>query len=111
MFKKALDLSEAIKTGEVLYTPILKPYPLKTLVKHIEKTGRLLILEDGFVRSGLGEGIIDDLLSLNLKFKHLILGVKDKFPIQGSISEVYEDTGLDDQSLIKAAKTLIETKI
>lgn len=108
MINKALSIADKIGDVEVLYSPQIKPFDSKTLSKYVETTQKLLILEDGFVRGGIGEGIVDDLYSMGIKFDYEILGVKDQFPEQGTLDEVYKYVGLSDGHICEVAIKLIK---
>jgi len=108
MMNKALSIADKIGDVEVLYSPVIKPFDAKALSKHVDATQKLLILEDGFVRGGIGEGIVRDLYSLGTKFDYEILGVKDQFPEQGALSEVYTYVGLSDGHICEVAVKLIK---
>jgi transketolase len=104
---KAIKFSDALKDVEVLYIPQLKPFDIDLLKKHLQITKRLLILEDGFIQSGIGEHIITQLNFQNIDYRYKIIGASDKFPIQGSLDEVYEDYGLSDKNILNEARQLI----
>lgn len=108
MMGKALKLAQQIGDVEVLYMPVLKPFDSQTLGKYVSKTSKLLILEDGFIRGGIGEGVIHSLQDAGVKFQYDILGVRDIFPEQGSLDEVHEFVGLSDECIQKAAFKLIK---
>jgi 1-deoxy-D-xylulose-5-phosphate synthase len=108
MFTKALKLANTLQEVEVLYSPIIKPFDSKALSSYVKKTGKLLILEDSFVRSGIGEGIVRDLYEMGVKFDYSILGVRDIFPEQGSMEDVYEYVGLSDSNICEVAEKLIK---
>lgn len=109
MFQKAITVADKLGDVEVLYVPTIKPFDSMSLAKHVKKTGKLLILEDGFVRGGIGEGIARDLHELGVPFEYTHLGVRDIFPEQGSMEDVYKYVGLSDEQIEKAAKKLITT--
>ncbi len=108
LFGKAITVAEKIGNVEVLYSPIIKPFDSKALATHVEKTHKLLILEDSFVRSGVGEGIVRDLQELGVNFEYSILGVRDIFPEQGSMDDVYEYVGLSDKHIYEVAQKLVK---
>ena len=108
VFNKALALADKMGDVEVLYSPVIKPFDSKALAEHVKKTHKLLILEDSFVRSGIGEGLVRDLNELGVDFEYSILGVRDVFPEQGSMKDVYEYVGLDDKHIYEVARKLIE---
>ena len=108
MMGKALRVADNIQGVEVVYCPQLKPFDGRAFAKYVEETGKLLILEDGFVRGGLGESIVCDLQSRGVDFAYDILGVKDMFPEQGTLREVYEYVGLGDAHIHESALRLIK---
>lgn len=103
--KSALRLAENIKGTEVLYAKQIVPIDIGAIRSHVHKTGRLLILEDGLVKSGIGQHIVSSILEEQYRFE--ILGVKDVFPRIGTLQEVYKDIGLSDEHILNAAKRLI----
>ncbi|MFA5136689.1 MAG: 1-deoxy-D-xylulose-5-phosphate synthase N-terminal domain-containing protein [Patescibacteria group bacterium] len=111
MMGKAIRVANQIGDVQVLYTPFIKPFDTKSLGRYVRKTKRLLILEDGFVRGGVGQGIIDDMRLHGIDFEYQILGVKDKFPEQGTLDDVYEHVGLDDKHIANCARNLIKKSI
>lgn len=102
---KAIKAANKISDVEVLYIPKLKPLNIKLLKEFVIKTKKLLIIEDGFIQSGIGQSIITQLNINDLKYK--IIGVPDKFPIQGSLNDVYDECGLSDENILKEARDLI----
>lgn len=107
LFNKALTVAEKLGDTEVLYAPVIKPFDSKALAPFVAKTKKLLILEDSFVRSGIGEGIVRDLHELGVSFDYSLMGVRDVFPEQGSMSDVYEYVGLADESIYQVANKLV----
>lgn len=106
---RAIRAADKLKNAEVLYVPILKPFNIELLSKYAQKTKKLLILEDGFVQSGIGEDIITKLNPGKKGIQYKILGVPDKFPIQGSMEDVYETCGLSEKNILNEAKELLKT--
>lgn len=104
---KAINVAEKLKGIEILYLPMLKPANLDLLTKHLQRTKKLLILEDGFIKSGIGEDLAYRLNARIKDLKYKILGVPDKFPIQGSLDEVYKECGLGEENILNEARKLL----
>lgn len=107
MLGKALRLADSLKGVQVLHAKRIKPLNLEQLSSYVHKTGKLLVLEDGCVHSGVGEHIVSHITKeKSLAFE--LLGVKDKFPQLGTIEDVYEHVGIDDATILKTARALLK---
>ena len=106
MLQKAINISKKIDGASVLYAPILIPFNTELLSKYIKKSKKLIIIEDGFIKSGIGQHIVHELNQLNIDFKYEIFGIKDKFPIQGTMDEIFEDNKMTDDDIIEAIKQI-----
>ncbi|HSW75237.1 MAG TPA: 1-deoxy-D-xylulose-5-phosphate synthase N-terminal domain-containing protein [Candidatus Saccharimonadales bacterium] len=104
MLGSALKLADTLDGTEILHIERIKPLSMGKIAESASKTKRMLILEDGCVYSGMGEHIVSNLEEIDLDFK--ILGVKDKYPQLGNLQDVLDDVGLNDISILSAAKSL-----
>ncbi|MER5776448.1 1-deoxy-D-xylulose-5-phosphate synthase N-terminal domain-containing protein [Streptomyces sp. NPDC002039] len=102
---KALRLADALGDVQVLHIQKVKPVDLEALKRAMGDTSRMLILEDGFVRSGIGQHIVANLLHKPMSYE--ILGIRERFPSIGTLDEVFEDIGFDDAAVLAAAQQLI----
>ena len=108
MLGTALALAEKLEGVQVIHIAKVKPVDIKKIAVYVAKTQRLLILEDGCVSSGLGQHIVSNLVKEGVTpAAHEILGIKDKYPQLGTINEIYEDVGLGDDAILKAANDLL----
>lgn len=101
---KAAQLSQ--KSVEVINCHTIKPLDEKTILKSIEKTGKVITIEDHQITGGLG-GAIAELLAQKNPKKMVIMGVKDKFGESGSHQELYEKHGLTYKEILKQIKKLV----
>lgn len=102
---KALKLADTVEGVQVLHAEKIVPMDIDKLHQYSHKTDKILVLEDGFVKSGVGQHIISR-LSKKQSIKFDILGVDDHFPQIGTIQEVYEEIGLGDDQILEAAYKL-----
>ncbi|WP_327066389.1 1-deoxy-D-xylulose-5-phosphate synthase N-terminal domain-containing protein [Kitasatospora sp. NBC_01302] len=102
---KAVRLADALGDVQVLHIQKVAPVDLDALQRAMGDSSRMLILEDGFVRSGIGQHIVASLLHKPMRYE--ILGVRDRFPGIGTLDEVFEDIGFDDAAVLAAAQQLM----
>jgi len=103
---KALKLSEKVDGVRIVQVKKMVPLNMRELIAQMRKTKALLVLEDGLVKSGIGQHIVSR-LAKTMPLAHDILGVDDIFPGIGTLDEVYQDIGLSDEHVLAVAKRLI----
>ncbi len=103
---KALRLADTLDDIQVLHIQKVRPVDIEVLKHTMRNINKMLILEDGFVRSGIGQHIVANLLHKPIDYE--ILGVRDRFPDIGTLDEVFEDIGFDDAAILAAAQKLIK---
>lgn len=108
MLGKALALAQKLNGIQVVHVAKIKPLNLVKLADYIDKTNRLLILEDGCVSSGIGQQIISHLSLSQAPYTYKILGVKTQYPQFGTLDEVLDDVGIGNDAILHAAKELIQ---
>lgn len=86
--------------AEVININTIKPLDHYTILTSIEKTKKVVTIEDHQIAGGLG-GAVTELVGEHLPTKLLRLGVKDRFGISGEWKEVYKLVGLDRESVKK----------
>lgn len=79
---------------EVISCPTIKPLDKKTLLKSIEKTRRLITLEEHQVAGGLGSAIAE-MTSQEFPVKMKMMGMHDSFGESGEYEELLEKYGLN----------------
>ena len=81
----------------------------KTLLHTIfNKFNKIITLEDGTVNGGFGSAVLE-FAQTNQYFdkKITILGIPDQFIEQGSVDELFEQIGLDEESILVAIQDLL----
>lgn len=98
----AKELEKSGIDAEVVHVPTIKPLDEQTILRSIEKTGRVVTAEEAQIAGGLG-GAISELASEFLPVPIKRLGVEDRYGESGVPREIIEQFGLDGHAL--AAKT------
>ncbi len=86
----------------------VKPLDEDLLHQIYQKFDKIITVEDGTILGGFGSAIIE-FANMN-NYNNVILkrlGIPDKFITQGTIQELYQQVGLDEKSIRKSIKTLL----
>lgn len=98
----ARQLSDRGIKSELLYVPTIKPLDINSILDSVERTRKVIVVEEHQTIGGLGSTVASQLLSSDLQVdKFQIIGVDDQFGQTGSLSELWHHYGLDVDSLIK----------
>ena len=87
--------------AEVINARFIKPLDIKLIEKSLEKTNRLVTIEDNNIQGGLGETIKTN---LSKSYKTTIFAYPDEFIKHGSIPDIEKKYGLDVESIYKKIK-------
>ena len=87
--------------AEVINIRFIKPLDIKLIEKSLEKTNRLVTIEDNCISGGLGETIKSNLSKC---YKTTNFAYPDEFIKHGSIPEIERKYGLDIDSIYKKIK-------
>lgn len=105
MVERAIEVSNCLKDkgieAEVINVRFLKPLDGEKIVSSITKTGKVITIEDGTMRSGLATSISELLVKnkmTNIDFK--AYGYDDKFVKHGNTDELERINKLDVQSIV-----------
>ncbi len=91
-------------SAEVLKLNSITPIEFELILASAQKTGRLLIAEDGMEAGCVGQRLSTALLQEGISLKGLALcNFGDAFVTHGSLAELYRLCGLDGESLYKKA--------
>ena len=77
----------------------LKPLDTKTIVKSINKTKRVIVLEDGTINGGLCSSIKELIVDNGLDVKSRYYAYPDKFIKHGSVEEIEKKYKVDSNSI------------
>lgn len=83
----------------VVHFPTIKPLDEAALLAATETCGRVVTAEEGQIAGGFGSAVAE-VLSERLPVPLLRLGVQDAFGESGTMRELWQKHGLDDQSLV-----------
>lgn len=83
----------------VVHFPTIKPLDEAALLAATETCGRVVTAEEGQITGGFGSAVAE-VLSERLPVPLLRLGVQDAFGESGTMRELWQKHGLDDQSLV-----------
>ena len=108
-FEIGNDLKEKDIDAEIINVRFLKPLDKEKILKSIEKTKKVITIEDNIVKGGLAstisELIVDNSLQ-DIKFK--AFGYPDEFIKHGDVKELEKIYGLDRESILKEIEKMIE---
>ena len=111
MTATALQAAKALEghgiSVDLLHAPTIKPLDEKALIESVEKTGRVVTIEEAQITGGLG-GAVAEVLSAQLPVPVLRLGVDDSFGESGSAEELLAAFGLDEVSVVDKVKEFVQ---
>lgn len=91
----------------VVHFPTIKPLDEATLLAATETCGRVVTTEEGQIAGGFGSAVAE-VLSERLPVPLLRLGAQDAFGESGTMQELWQKHGLDDQSLVAKITDFIQ---
>ena len=93
--------------AEVVHVPTIKPLDAVTILKSVQKTKRVITVEEAQINGGLG-GAIAELLSEEFPVPLKRIGMKDRFGESGSPGELLEHFGLTAKHIMLAAHSIVD---
>ena len=98
--------------AEVINVRFLKPLDVETLKKSIEKTKKVVTIEDGTIINGLGTAIKELIVDNHMEdVKVKAYAYPDKFIQHGSVDELEKIYGLDEDSIVEDIEKHIELEL
>lgn len=112
MVSRAMKIAEELEkeniNAEVINTRFLKPLDVKNIKNSIDKTKKVVTIEDGTTINGLGTAIKELIIDENLQgIKLECFAYPDKFIQHGLVQELEEIYGLDEENIIDNIKNKI----
>lgn len=89
----------------------IKPLDEGLLHKIFKKHNKIITVEDGSIVGGIGSAMLEFASDNNYKAEIKRIGVPDRFIDHGTVDELYKECGMDKNSIIKAANTLLKEKV
>ncbi|AKQ45870.1 transketolase [Rufibacter radiotolerans] len=102
-------LAEQGIDAEIINIHTIKPLDAQAILASAEKTGCVVTAEEHQLNGGLGESVAR-LLAQQLPLPLELVGVDDTFGESGTPEQLMEKYGLNEQSIVEAAKRAISRK-
>ncbi len=106
MVDRAIEVSNILKEknidAEIINVRFLKPLDKEKILKSIEKTKKVVTIEDGLLNGGLYTNILDLVNRSNLEnVKIMPFGYDDCFVTHGSVNELEKEKGMNADSIVE----------
>jgi len=92
--------------AEVIHVPTIKPLDAVTILKSVQKTGKVITVEEAQINGGLG-GAIAELLSEEHPVKLKRIGMRDRFGESGDPIKLLDHFGLTAKHIMLAAHSMV----
>ncbi len=104
MVERAVEVSQILEKdnieAEIINARFLKPLDKETILKSVEKTKKVITIEDGLLKGGLGTAVIEAVNSSDIKdAKVTTFGYDDCFVKHGSVAEIEKKYKMDAESI------------
>ena len=110
--KLAKTLQNINVNAEVINVRFLKPLDVETLKKSIEKTKKVVTIEDGTIINGLGTAIKELVIDNHMEDVEVkAYAYPDKFIQHGSVDELEKIYHLDEDAIVEDIQKHIELKL
>lgn len=110
MVRRALDAAEILSqegvSARVVDMLWAKPLDEEAIIE-ASKTKLIVTVEEGVIAGGAGEGVLDILSRRGIDVPTCVLGIDDKFVLQGKSDFLLADLGLDGEGI----STFIRSKL
>ena len=83
-----------------------KPLDAALIEEVGRKYKRVITIEDGVIRGGVGESVVAMLASKGFAPKVVNLGIEDRFVEHGKPAELYRECGYDEEAVLKAINNI-----
>lgn len=105
MVERAVEVSQLLEKEnvdtEIINVRFLKPLDKETILNSARKTKKIITIEDGLLKGGLGTAVIETINSSNIKdVKVKTFGYDDCFVKHGSVEELEKEYKLDAKSIV-----------
>lgn len=113
LLKKAMDAAEILKGRgigvKVVEMPTIKPLDRQAVLEAAKETGAVMTIEDHTIYGGLGSAVAE-VICQEYPVPMNIVGIQDRFGESGDPELLYRDHGMDVDSIVEKAVTLIARK-
>lgn len=95
--------------GDHFHLNCIKPIKTAEIIKSLQKTHRLVTAEDNLLTGGMGQLLANALNDAGFDaYKHLPLGIRDRFVPQGSVCELLSYLELDEKHIAEKIEEFIK---
>lgn len=106
MVDRAIEVSNILKKqdidAEIINVRFLKPLDKENIIKSIEKTKKVVTMEDGILNGGLYTNILDLINRSNIENVRIIpIGYDDCFVTHGSVDDLEKEMKTDTKSIVE----------
>ena len=113
LLKKALDAADILKEQgigvRVLDMATIKPLDKEAVITAAKETGAIMTIEDHTIFGGLGSAV-SEVVVQNCPVPMEFVGIQDRFGESGDPELIYQDHGMDVDSIAAKAKALAARK-
>ena len=102
----AQDLKKYGIDVEIIDMPTIKPFDKQILMDSLEKTEKLIIIEDQNIFGGMAESACRFIMEEGLNIKYKALAIDDVFTESGKSNELRDKYGIGKKDIINAARSL-----
>ena len=103
MINEVLEAAELLSRhgiqAEVLKLNAISPLPIKPIIKSVNKTGALFVVEDCADQCGVAHDMFSRLAQQDIRARFACRNFGDRFISHGSTHQLFRDSGLDGESL------------
>ena len=99
-------VEESTRSVAVYDIRYAKPLDTKLICEVASRFSKIVTIEDGIIRGGVGESIAAHLCRMGSNAKVVTLGIDDRFVEHGKPAELYAECCYDSESLLKVLESL-----
>lgn len=101
--RAAEESTRSVAVYDIRYA---KPLDTKLICEVAGRFSKIVTIEDGIIRGGVGESIAAHLCRMGSNAKVVTLGIDDRFVEHGKPAELYAECCYDSESLLKVLESL-----
>lgn len=101
--RAAEESTRSVAVYDIRYA---KPLDTKLIYEVAGRFSKIVTIEDGIIRGGVGESIAAHLCRMGSNAKVVTLGIDDRFVEHGKPAELYAECCYDSESLLKVLESL-----
>jgi 1-deoxy-D-xylulose-5-phosphate synthase len=87
----------------------LKPIDEVLLHEIFTRFNKIITVEDGVIKGGLGSAVLEFMSDHNYTAKVIRLGIPDRFIEQGNVVELHHECGYDAFGIVQSAKFIVQS--